>query len=174
MLLVDKEVRSLQHTQMRIIGWMFITSLNDRPRRVRILNEDLRIRWGLNEFNWITTETVLLKTRLHLTGSSDREESTSPDKTQQRTQVDRKRKRKSGTQGVQNDEGGGGNLQKMSRSTETKKIHDYFKQQHQQQQQQQQQTNSPHRHTGAKSPSPQVLHPHMVSEGVNPAFLINI
>ncbi|XP_045612072.1 serine/threonine-protein kinase tousled-like 2 isoform X6 [Procambarus clarkii] len=90
------------------------------------------------------------------TGSSDREESTSPDKSQQRAPTDRKRKRKSGSLGSQNDEGGGGAAPKMSRATETKKINDYLKQQ-----QQQQQANSPLRHTGAKSPSPQTLLSHM-------------
>ncbi|XP_042203862.1 serine/threonine-protein kinase tousled-like 2 isoform X4 [Homarus americanus] len=89
------------------------------------------------------------------TGSSDREESTSPDKVQLRTPSDRKRKRKSGSQGALNDEGGGGVTPKVSRATENKKINDYFKQQ------QQQQANSPHRLSGAKSPSPQTLLTHM-------------
>lgn len=95
------------------------------------------------------------------TGSSDREESTSPDKSQQRTPTDRKRKRKSGSQGALNDEGGGSTAPKLSRATEAKKINDYFKQQ-----QQQQQANSPLRHSGAKSPSSQTLISHMVCCGL--------
>ncbi|XP_068242944.1 serine/threonine-protein kinase tousled-like 2 isoform X1 [Palaemon carinicauda] len=91
------------------------------------------------------------------TGSSDREESTSPEKAQQRTPSDRKRKRKStnSNQG-QSDEGGGGAAPKMSRAAaDSKKINEYFKQTAPLP------TNSPHRHTGAKSPSPQTHLGHM-------------
>ena len=94
-------------------------------------------------------------------GSSDREESTSPEKAQQqRTPSDRKRKRKStsSSQGAQSDEGGGGAAPKMSRATETKKINEYFNKQSPSLA-----TNSPHRHSGAKSPSPQTHLGHMVS-----------
>ncbi|XP_076061798.1 tousled-like kinase isoform X3 [Oratosquilla oratoria] len=86
------------------------------------------------------------------TGSSDREEASSPDKSQQqqRTPSDRKRKRKGGA-GTHTDEGGGGG-NKLSRVTENKKINDYFKHH---------QSNSPHRHSGAKSPSPQTTLSHM-------------
>ncbi|XP_064087130.1 serine/threonine-protein kinase tousled-like 2 isoform X7 [Macrobrachium nipponense] len=91
------------------------------------------------------------------TGSSDREESTSPEKAQQRTPSDRKRKRKStnSNQG-QSDEGGGGAAPKMSRASDSKKINEYFNKQTTPLT-----TNSPHRHSGAKSPSPQTHLGHM-------------
>ncbi|KAK7080916.1 Serine/threonine-protein kinase tousled-like 2, partial [Halocaridina rubra] len=95
------------------------------------------------------------------TGSSDREEGTSPEKGQPRTPAtERKRKRKNtnSSQGGQTDEGGGGAAPKMSRASEnSKKINEYFNKQTIQQQT----SNSPLRHSGAKSPSPQVHMGHM-------------
>lgn len=99
------------------------------------------------------------------TGSSDREEGTSPEKGQQRTPNERKRKRKNTTtgQGGQSDEGGGGGAPKISRATDnSKKINEYFNKQTVQQP-----SNSPLRHSGAKSPSPQVHLGHMTGHSGN-------
>ncbi|KAB7503492.1 Serine/threonine-protein kinase tousled-like 2 [Armadillidium nasatum] len=90
------------------------------------------------------------------TGSSDREEGPSPEKaTTQRATNERKRKRKSAVSS-HTDEGGGTNSK--VRISDTKKINEYFKHQ----------SNSPHRHQGAKSPSPQthLTHHPLIPQGI--------
>lgn len=94
-------------------------------------------------------------------GSSDREEGPSPEKaTTQRATNERKRKRKSAVSS-HTDEGGGTNSK--VRISDTKKINEYFKHQ----------SNSPHRHQGAKSPSPQTHLTHHVSNSLSKYLLFH-